>query len=115
MSLVAGGSPGLRKAFGIVLLLATALIWVAASFISERLVSGSGAADAKSQVPPFFLTYLATTLFTLYIPLTYAKIWLMERAAQRCKMPACCVCWALPVLQLLLLCLGCPATCCLCF
>lgn len=73
----------LRKAFGVFLLLCTALIWVAASFISEKLVSNKGGSDASEEVPPFLLTYLATTLFTIYLPIVHFRIWLLEYRQRR--------------------------------
>lgn len=57
-----------RRTLGLALLLLTAAIWIAASFISEALVTPS---DSKQQatVHLFLLTYLATSLFTIYLPL----------------------------------------------
>lgn len=75
-----------RKALGLTLVILTALIWVVSSFISEALVSRS--AQSTVHVPPFFLTYLATTLFTIYIPLFYGRaavkrLWQRPRRYQR--------------------------------
>lgn len=65
------------KLLGYGLLFATAVIWIASSFISESLVSTSES-TGQAQVPPFLLTYLATTLFTLYLPLVHIKSWILD-------------------------------------
>jgi len=60
-----------RRLTGLSLIFATAIIWVVSSFISQYLVQPG--ADHKQAVPPFLLTYLATSLFTLYLPFVYGR------------------------------------------
>jgi hypothetical protein len=67
-------APQLKRAIGLTFILFTAVIWIVTSFISESLVAASG--THRAAVPPFLLTYLATTLFTLYIPLIHIKAWI---------------------------------------
>ncbi len=43
-------------------------IWIGGSFVAQFLMSDSG-----SDMPPFLLTYLATSLFTLYLPLVHGS------------------------------------------
>ncbi len=70
---VGGGS---RRALGLLLIFATAAIWIVTSFISGSLVSSDD--QHKASVHPFLLTYLATSLFTLYIPLLHLHAWITE-------------------------------------
>lgn len=81
----AGGSGGpaapgakmqAKQALGMAMLLGTAVIWVVSSFISNALVSDHD--DQKAAVPPFLLTFLATCMFTLYLPALQAKQWLTD-------------------------------------
>jgi hypothetical protein len=57
-------------------------IWILTSFISSSLVSESE--GTGPQVPPFLLTWLATTLFTLYLPIVYIQQWWGTRHGPRC-------------------------------
>ncbi|KAL6753585.1 hypothetical protein V8C86DRAFT_450771 [Haematococcus lacustris] len=60
-----------KHALGIFLIFCTASIWIAGSFLAQHLMAdGDGKRDA---VPPFLLTYLATAIFTLYIPLVHGR------------------------------------------
>ncbi len=56
-------------------------IWIVTSFISESLVRATGT-DSSPKVPPFLLTYLATSLFILYLPFVHAKRWLFPLEGQ---------------------------------
>lgn len=53
-------------------------IWVVSSFISQSLVSDSADGTHKPKVPPFLLTYMATSLFTLYLPLVHGRLLAMD-------------------------------------
>ena len=66
-----------NKVLGLWLLLSTAVIWTVSSFLSNSLVSSS-TATGQAKVPPFLLTYLATTLFTLYLPLIQLRTWFLQ-------------------------------------
>eukprot|EP00199_Chlamydomonas_sp_CCMP681_P000958 CAMPEP_0119103646 /NCGR_PEP_ID=MMETSP1180-20130426/2047_1 /TAXON_ID=3052 ORGANISM="Chlamydomonas cf sp, Strain CCMP681" /NCGR_SAMPLE_ID=MMETSP1180 /ASSEMBLY_ACC=CAM_ASM_000741 /LENGTH=527 /DNA_ID=CAMNT_0007088205 /DNA_START=60 /DNA_END=1643 /DNA_ORIENTATION=+ len=55
-----------KQTVGLILIFATAIIWIISSFLSESLVSASGTDPPK--VPAILLTYLATSLFCLYLP-----------------------------------------------
>jgi hypothetical protein len=68
----AGKAQMLRKALGLTLVVATAVVWVVASFVSEALVAPA-ASGARPAIPPFILTYLATSLFVVYLPVVHAK------------------------------------------
>lgn len=54
------------KAKGLVFVLITALIWVAASFIVQNI---------DADLNPFPLTYIANSLFTLYLPIVALCAW----------------------------------------
>lgn len=71
------------KALGLLLIAATAVIWVASSFISEALVSNKGDTKRAWHVPPFILTYLSTSLFTMFLPGVHLKLWLKRLWADR--------------------------------
>lgn len=77
-----GPAPGTpqaaRHSLGLVLIFSTAAIWIVASFLSSSLVSGSDAT-----VHPFLLTYLATSLFTLYLPILKLKSWVEDALESR--------------------------------
>lgn len=60
------------RALGLSLIVITAVIWVISSFISASLVTPS-TSGGKAAVPPFLLTYLATSLFTLYLPFVHGR------------------------------------------
>ncbi|KAG1661194.1 hypothetical protein FOA52_006000 [Chlamydomonas sp. UWO 241] len=62
-----------RRSLGLTLVFATAAIWIVSSFLSASLVSSHD--EHKAAVHPFLLTYLATSLFTLYLPLLWLKDW----------------------------------------
>ncbi len=68
-----------KKALGLCLIFATAGIWIVTSFISGSLVSSTDSHAAA--VHPFLLTYLATSLFTLYLPLIHLTAWVKELLA----------------------------------
>ncbi len=68
---------------GLTLIFVTAVIWVAASFISEALVSNKADEQHAWHVPPFVLTYLATSLFMLFLPMVYMKRWVQESCYPR--------------------------------
>ncbi len=74
-----------RHTLGLGLIFITAAIWIVSSFLSGSLVSSSDTKDAA--VHPFLLTYLATSLFTLYLPLLQLRTWAIEalEAYQRRK------------------------------
>lgn len=57
------------RALGLTLIFLTAFIWVAASFVSQLLVDTEGGFD----VSPFLLTYLSTSIFTIFLPLVQLK------------------------------------------
>lgn len=66
-----------KRALGLLLIFLTAIIWVAASFISQLLVSHEeGRRDFN--VSPFLLTYLSTSVFTIFLPLVQLKALLTE-------------------------------------
>lgn len=77
--------PGLHgRALGLALIFLTAGIWVASSFVSELLVSAKARdqgddAKQKRHVPPLVLTYLATSLFSVFLPLVRARRWWRRR------------------------------------
>lgn len=66
---------------------------VAASFVSQLLVTHEeGRPDFN--VPPFLLTYLSTSIFTVFLPLVQLKSLLQETWLLRCGCMDVCVCWA---------------------
>lgn len=65
------------RALGLILIFLTAVIWVAASFISQLLVT-SGDGRPSYNVSPFLLTYLSTSIFTVFLPLVQLKSLLQE-------------------------------------
>jgi hypothetical protein len=67
-----------RRGLGLVLILSTALIWVVASFISELLVS-TKPGQRSFHVPPLLLTYLATAVFMMFLPIAFARMWWQGR------------------------------------
>jgi solute carrier family 35 protein F5 len=72
------------RALGLALIFLTAGIWVASSFVSELLVSAKARdqgddAKTKRHVPPLVLTYLATSLFSVFLPLVRARRWWRRR------------------------------------
>lgn len=73
-----------RRSLGLVLIFATAGIWIVTSIVSASLVTPGSSGTAA--VHPFLLTYLATSLFTLYLPLLHFQAWWTEErhAANRC-------------------------------
>jgi len=72
-----------KRLIGLSFLFLTATIWVITSFISSSLVSSKSGHAA--QVHPFLLTYLATSLFTLYLPFVHVRDWLSDYLAARSK------------------------------
>ena len=50
-----------RYAFGLLLIVSVAFIWVAASFVVQQVESEG--------LHPFLLTYIANSLFIVYLPL----------------------------------------------
>ncbi|KAL6766447.1 hypothetical protein ACKKBG_A36035 [Auxenochlorella protothecoides x Auxenochlorella symbiontica] len=64
----------LRATTGLFFVVCVASIWVAASFVVQDIQ----AAGAK----PAVLTYIANSLFALYLPLYYFKAWLSGRAGR---------------------------------
>lgn len=79
-----GARPLGRRALGLVLIFATAVIWVAASFLSSYLVTSRPGAAGALHAPPFLLTYLATSVFTLFLPLVHGRRWAARCAERRC-------------------------------
>jgi hypothetical protein len=77
-----GGRPLGQRALGLVLIFVTAVIWVAASFLSSLLVSDDPASQ-QLHTPPFLLTYLATSVFTTFLPLVHGKRWLLRLLERR--------------------------------
>lgn len=77
-----GGRPLGQRALGLVLIFATAVIWVAASFISAALVSTRPGASPV-HAPPLLLTYLATSVFTLFLPLVHGRRFVARLLARR--------------------------------
>jgi hypothetical protein len=77
-----GGRAIGRRALGLILIFVTAVIWVAASFLSSALVSSKPTASAL-HAPPFLLTYLATSVFTLFLPLVHGKRFIVKLLARR--------------------------------
>ena len=77
-SLTTGASKLLanRKTLGLFLIFLTAAIWIVTSFISGSLVSSTDSHAAA--VHPFLLTYLATSLFSIYLPLIHISQWASE-------------------------------------
>ncbi|WIA11011.1 hypothetical protein OEZ85_011165 [Tetradesmus obliquus] len=65
------------RALGLVLIFLTAIIWVAASFISQLLVNTEEGKPSYN-VSPFLLTYLSTSIFTVFLPLVQLKNLLQE-------------------------------------
>jgi len=65
------------RALGLVLVFLTAFIWVAASFISQLLVT-SEEGRPHYHVSPFLLTHLSTSIFTIFLPLVQLKSLLRE-------------------------------------
>jgi hypothetical protein len=72
-----------RKYAGLMLIFLTAAIWIVTSYISGSLVSSDG--EHAAAVHPFLLTYLATSLFTLYLPLIHLQTWYVEFIESRKK------------------------------
>lgn len=66
-----------NRSLGLALVFVTAVIWVASSFITESLVTETPG-SSREKLPPFLLTYLATSLFTLYLPFIHLRQWLEE-------------------------------------
>jgi drug/metabolite transporter (DMT)-like permease len=66
-----------QRASGFLLIFLVALIWSLSSFLSKSLVEHKREEDAA--VPPFVLTYLATSLFIIYLPFVYLRLWLKQR------------------------------------
>jgi hypothetical protein len=71
------------RALGLVLIFLTAIIWVAASFISQLLVNTEEGKPSYN-VSPFLLTYLSTSIFTIFLPLVQLKNLLQETRLLRC-------------------------------
>lgn len=67
-----------QRATGFLLIFAVALIWSLSSFISKSLVVHKHKEDGAT-VPPFVLTYLATSLFIVYLPFVYIRLWFKQR------------------------------------
>lgn len=65
----------------------TAVIWVVSSFLSESLVSAK--TSGKALVSPFLLTYLGTTLFTIYLPIIYGIRWCSSRCRRQSRGVVC--------------------------
>lgn len=63
-----------RKTLGLICLLTTSVIWVISSFISSYLVKEDGA-NKSAKISPLLLTYLATSLFSVYLPLIALRVW----------------------------------------
>ncbi len=70
-SVITCGQATRGRALGLALIFITALIWVAASFISQALVGADG--GSPYNVSPFLLTYLSTSVFTLFLPLVQLR------------------------------------------
>ena len=79
-----GARPLGQRALGLVLIFVTAVIWVAASFLSSMLVTTRPGAAGALHAPPFLLTYLATSVFTVFLPLVHGKRWAARCLARRC-------------------------------
>jgi hypothetical protein len=79
------------RALGLVLIFLTAIIWVAASFISQLLVNTEEGKPSYN-VSPFLLTYLSTSIFTIFLPLVQLKNLLQETRLLRCVLAVmrCC-------------------------
>jgi hypothetical protein len=73
-----------------VLIFLTAVIWVAASFISQLLVNTEEGKPSYN-VSPFLLTYLSTSIFTIFLPLVQLKNLLQEMRLLRCVDAALCL------------------------
>jgi len=71
-----------HRALGLILIFVTAVIWVAASFLSSLLVSTKPGASPL-HAPPFLLTYLATSVFTVFLPLVHGKRLVMRIVERR--------------------------------
>jgi hypothetical protein len=67
-----------KRGLGLFLIFITAIIWVVASFLSELLVT-TKPGEKSLHVPPLLLTYLATSVFTFFLPIAYGRAWLNER------------------------------------
>ena len=65
-----------RHALGLGFIFAVAFIWIITSFITGSLVTSTDTHAAA--IHPFLLTYLATSLFTLYLPLIHLSAWASE-------------------------------------
>jgi hypothetical protein len=76
-----GPAAASRRSLGLALIFITALIWVVSSFLSGSLVAFSEGKAAT--VHPFLLTYLATSLFTLYLPYLHIHAWATEALQRR--------------------------------
>lgn len=73
-----GAKPLGRRALGLILIFVTAIIWVAASFLSSLLVSSKPGGSQSMHVPPLLLTYLATSVFTFFLPIVHVKKWTLK-------------------------------------
>ncbi|KAI8466023.1 MAG: hypothetical protein J3K34DRAFT_524869 [Monoraphidium minutum] len=71
------------RTLGLVLIFVTAVIWVAASFLSSMLVTARPGAQGALHAPPFLLTYLATSVFTFFLPIVHGRRWLVRRLEAR--------------------------------
>eukprot|EP00878_Enallax_costatus_P018344 GHUV01019307.1.p1 GENE.GHUV01019307.1~~GHUV01019307.1.p1 ORF type:complete len:374 (+),score=111.21 GHUV01019307.1:178-1299(+) len=72
------------RALGLVLIFLTAIIWVAASFVSQLLVN-TEEGKPSFNISPFLVTYLSTSVFTIFLPLVQLKsllqeTWLLRRS-----------------------------------
>lgn len=90
--LTCGGRPIGARALGLILIFVTAVIWVAASFLSSALVSSRPGASPL-HAPPLLLTYLATSVFTLFLPLVHARRLVVRLLQQRWVGIQLPVCW----------------------
>ena len=59
------------RSLGIFLLFCVAVIWVVSSFIAAKLEKSDG--QAGDPISPFYLTYIGTSLFIIYLPMVYIK------------------------------------------
>lgn len=71
-----------QKVVGLCLIFATAVIWIAASFVSEYLL-GNSRSGQQWHIHPFLLTYLATSLFTFYLPIAHLRQFWREGSWRR--------------------------------
>jgi hypothetical protein len=64
----------LHKTVGLSLIFGVAVLWVISSFITEKLEkSHKSEGKAEAYISPFYLTYFATSLFTIYLPIVHIK------------------------------------------